>query len=222
MGQSMSIGDFSKEYYFKQISSNSWIQSMNISKDVIENISEFSIGVLRDCDADDCQYEVVMHHKEANLAELIPKNRNQRFSLPTDRIDNEYKDEMYFYDTKQDKAYCRECCIKNMSKCCKGSMHMICAGVIFENASKSYITCLNHRKLCLDTHQLCPNCNIGMCGSSCTNVVNKRDLCRPRKCGLCNRNGCPNCVPMISYKQCRKKNPPSYSGQVWKCHPKCK
>ena len=65
---------------------------------------------------------------------------------------------------------------------------------------------------------MCQTCKTTFCGESCTNVVNKEDMCQGRKCSTCSRDGCPQCIPMISWTSCDDTEPPDYYGQVWKCH----
>ena len=72
--------NFTQEYYFKQISSNSWIQSMNIEQDIIDQIATFSIGILRDCNNDKCIYGILIanHHRTRALARRRAISESER------------------------------------------------------------------------------------------------------------------------------------------------
>ena len=136
----------------------------------------------------------------------------------------------YYYDTNSagERVYCEDC-VKSIKRCNETGFSLECdEGVIFEKASNSYINCgctTYTKRLCLNgNHGKCENCDLSFCGEDCSNILNKRDLCDPRECSNCGRNGCPQCVPMVSYESCMKCDPPEYDGQVWKCHnnSKCK
>ena len=138
---------------------------------------------------------------------------------------------LYYYDTTSDgeRVYC-ENCVRSIKRCNDAGFSMRCDknGVVFEKASNSYINCActqYTKRLCLSgNHKKCENCDLAFCWEDCRNVLGKQDLCESRQCSNCGRNGCPQCVPMISYTACMKCDPPEYDGQEWKCHnnPECK
>ena len=233
---------YTKDYYTNQISCNPWIKSMNISKDIIQQISNFSNGILRDCNNDNCYYEVSIIDKASNLFEQIHSNSTQnndgnkcKFRDESDDEELKYKilqvaqeskdkDNVYYHDDTQNISYCTDCA-KSMKPCCENGDSMICNGIIFTKANNSYINCTCNRyvkKLCL-RHGKCDQCNVSFCGEGCRNIANKEDLCERRVCSSCGAIGCPGCVPMIRCEGCMECDPPEYFGCVWICHnnPNC-
>ena len=76
-----------------------------------------------------------------------------------------------------------------------------------------------------DAHGVCTNCNLSFCGDFMNqNAVNIEDICHRRQCSTCRRQGCPQCVPMISFEEVDDCDPPYYEGAVYKCqnNPDCK
>ena len=146
-------------------------------------------------------------------------------------IEEEYKDEMYFYNDspspKWEVAYCIDC-TKTMSNCEGGNWLSSCSGVIFDAAKNSFGFCgtPDHatKRLCYYHNAYkCVTCGTLMCGGDCTNIAGIEDTCSSRKCSTCGIKGCQRCVPMISFKGVYDSYPPQYVGQVWKCHnnPNC-
>ena len=78
LSEELEYYNFTQEYYFKQISSNSWIQSMNIEKDIINQIAIFSIGILSDCNNDKCIYEVLIAIANHHHSSVSEKTSDQR------------------------------------------------------------------------------------------------------------------------------------------------
>ncbi len=219
--------DYTKAYYFHHLAfSILWIKDMNINYDIIEQISLFSIGMVNDCNNDNCNYEVSIHEKDNNLFEKI-KSLNNASATHDDiiQIINEHKDKdgIYYYNDKQSISYCTDCS-KAMKPCGinKPGHQLCCKTIIFEKDNNSFIncSCTEYTKMLCLSHGKCSNCNVSFCGKSCQNIINKGDLCRSRKCSTCGKEGCPKCIPTTYYKACEK----SYSGQVWKCksNPNCK
>ena len=182
--QPMEYAQFNKEYYFNIISSNSWIQSMNIEKDIIEQISLFSKGMIKDCHNNNCNYEVLIFDKHLNFFEKIPKNQSSYNDFddeaePFPKV--EIKDS-YYYNPSDDISYCPDC-TKSIKPCCEGGWQICCTGIIIETESSSFIECgCNNqyhpkKKLC-SKHTVCQTCKTTFCGESCRNVVNKEDMCQ--------------------------------------------
>ena len=81
--------------------------------------------MIKDCNNDECNHEILILNKQANIFEHIPANRNQYMdSLPSELIDDKYKNQMYFFDPKSDKSYCTDC-VKSIKKCCDSGGSMI-------------------------------------------------------------------------------------------------
>ena len=208
------------QYYSHQISSNEWVQEMNINQAIIYVISSFSIGIIRDCNNDNCKYEILINDESKNLfdrmqsiegyltddmlsdiSEYSDSDSDESQFLPLKyrikRVANECKNEdgVYYHDDIYSMLYCTDCS-KSMRPC-------LDHGIIFEKDVNSFLHCSHigsrQIKRCL-IHRKCETCNAIFCGRRCRNIVNKQDLCKIRNCSRCGKEGCPNCVPMIKYK----------------------
>ena len=215
---------FESDYYFKVLLSTNICKELNIAKEIMFEISCYAIGIIKDCTNHTCNNQVIMCHKQANIFKLIPENRNndgKLLSIPTDRMEHKFEDEMYYFDSSNDMAYCTDC-VESIEACCQGGWSMICNGVIFVQADNSFISCAcpspHNKKLCSAHWKYkCKKCNVSFCGQSCSNILQKEDLCRGRQCSTCKTYGCPKCIPMISWECCYQCNPPEYQGQIYKC-----
>ena len=159
----MQYTEFTKDYYFDQISSNTWIDSMTINNDIIDQISSLSVGILRDCSNHNCNYEVSINAKESNLFETICTTNNSfdpRDSIRQIATECQNKDAIYFHDPTKNISYCTDCS-KSMKPCSESAYESCCKGVIFEKANNSFMNCSciqNSRVLCLN-HGKCDKCD---------------------------------------------------------------
>ena len=219
----MKYTEFTEDYYLNQLSSNIWIQNMTIEKDIIQQISVFSAGIIQDCNNSNCNYEVSISTHHINLftkikSEVADCFRPQRRIM---KVVNGYKEEdgIYYYDDQRDESYCKDC-IQSMKPCNENGFHKTCRNVIVNDASNTYLSCSctqYTKKLCL-RHGKCDSCNLAFCGEACNNIVNKEDRCTSRECNICGIKGCPQCVPMISFDASHQTDPPSYYGKTCKCY----
>lgn len=221
--------DYTVEFYRNQLSANLWVQSMDINKDIIEIISQFSMGLSRECDNEICRSEVNLSNGQD--INLLSKIRSAILEGEIDGImkiinDHKHVEDVYYFDEDIDILYCKDC-VQSGKQCEDGGWMVECIGVIFEKAKNSYINCAcdQKAKLCLnDDHDRCNKCNLAFCYQGCMNIENEEDLCVPRTCSICGANGCPQCVPMVYFDHGDWCDPPAYYGEEWECYnnPDCK
>eukprot|EP01084_Bolivina_argentea_P151449 264330_1 len=221
---------FNNDYYLNLLSSNAWIQSLKINKDMMEQISSYANGMIKKCSNNKCNYEVLIYGddaiKNANIFEYLNTSEDMQDSwnappLPTTKIPPQYSNNIFYFNPKDNITYCHDCST-SIKACNEGGFSRICVGILFAKVSDSYHACACKKRMC-NMHHFCDNCNLAFCGESVTNIENCEDLCCGRACSTCGRGGCPMCVPMVDYDECMECDPPMYDGQVFKCHnnPNC-